>query len=77
MIPPPFRKEVRDADAEIPAIPIGKQESDFSAWIEESLEMSELAGKFRAINPYRGSLERHRFALLTVCDEFLTKSSDS
>lgn len=56
---------------------LGKQESDFSAWIEESLEMPELAGKFRAINPYRGSLERHRSALLTVCDEFLTKSSDS
>jgi hypothetical protein len=52
---------------------LGKRESDFSAWIEESLEMPELAVKLRAINPYRGSLERHRSALLTVCDEFLEK----
>jgi hypothetical protein len=35
--------------------------------------MPELAGKMRAINPYWGSLERHRSALLTVCDEFLEK----
>ena len=39
-------------------------------------QMPELAEKFRAINPYRGSLERHRSALLTVCDEFLGKGSD-
>ena len=56
---------------------LSKQEGDFSAWIEESLDMPELAGKLRAINPYRGSLERHRSALLTVCDEFLAKHSDS
>jgi len=52
---------------------LGRRESDFSTWIGESLEMPELAGKLRAINPYRGSLERHRSALLTVCDEFLEK----
>jgi hypothetical protein len=52
---------------------LGKPESDFSAWIGESLKMPELAGKMRAINPYWGSLERHRSALLTVCDEFLEK----
>lgn len=37
--------------------------------------MPELAEKFRAINPYRGSLERHRSALLTVCDEYIVKGS--
>ena len=52
---------------------LGERESDFSAWIEESLKMPELAVKLRAINPYRGSLELHRSALLTVCDEFLEK----
>jgi hypothetical protein len=52
---------------------LGKPESDFSAWIGESLKMPELAGKMRTINPYWGSLERHRSALLTVCDEFLEK----
>jgi hypothetical protein len=34
--------------------------------------MPELADKLRTINPYLGSLERVRSALLTVCDEFLT-----
>jgi hypothetical protein len=52
---------------------LGKRESDFSVWIGENLQMPELAGKLRAINPYLGSLERHRSALLTVCDEFLEK----
>jgi len=50
-----------------------REESDFSAWIRQSLGMPELADKLRAINPYLGSLERLRSALLTVCDEFLAK----
>ena len=52
---------------------LGREESDFSAWISESLGMPELANKLRLLNPYRGSLERHRSALLTVCDEYLDK----
>jgi len=50
-----------------------QEESDFSAWIDHSLGMPELAQKLRAINPYLGSLERVRSALLTVCDEFLSR----
>ena len=50
-----------------------QEESDFSAWIDQSLGMPELAEKLRAINPYLGSLERVRSALLTVCDEFLSR----
>ena len=49
------------------------EESDFSAWIHQSLGMPELAKQLRAINPYLGSLERVRSALLTVCDEFLSR----
>lgn len=49
------------------------EESDFSEWIRQSLGMPELAEKLRAINPYLGSLERLRSALLTVCDEFLAR----
>jgi hypothetical protein len=49
------------------------EDSDFSAWIQHSLGMPELADKLRAINPYLGSLERVRSALLTVCDEFLSQ----
>jgi hypothetical protein len=50
-----------------------QEESDFSAWIEHSLGMPELAQQLRAINPYLGSLERVRSALLTVCDDFLKR----
>ncbi|HEY3476851.1 MAG TPA: DUF5752 family protein [Anaerolineales bacterium] len=49
------------------------EESDFSAWIQHSLGMPDLAEKLRTINPYLGSLERVRSALLTVCDEFLNR----
>jgi len=49
------------------------EESDFSAWIHDGLGMPDLAEKLRAINPYLGSLERVRSALLTVCDEFLNR----
>lgn len=50
-----------------------REESDFSAWIRQSLGMPELAEKLRIINPYLGSLERLRSALLTIFDEFLAK----
>jgi hypothetical protein len=49
------------------------EDSDFSAWIQHSLGMPELAHKLRAINPYVGSLERVRSALLTACDEHLSR----
>lgn len=52
-----------------------REESDFSAWIRQSLGMPELAEKLRIINPYLGSLERLRSALLTIFDEFLAKES--
>lgn len=50
-----------------------QEESDFAAWIEQSLGMPELAQQLQAINPYLGSLERVRSALLTVCDDFLKR----
>jgi len=52
-----------------------REESDFSAWIRQGLGMPELAEKLRIINPYLGSLERLRSALLTIFDEFLAKES--
>ena len=52
-----------------------REESDFSAWIRQGLGMPELAEKLRIINPYLGSLERLRSALLTTFDEFLAKES--
>lgn len=49
-----------------------RTESDFSAWIRQGLGLSALAEKLQSINPYLGSLERLRSALLTTVDDFLT-----
>lgn len=48
-----------------------RQETDFSYWIHESLGLPELAQRIRVMNPYVGSLERLRSALLAAFDEFL------
>lgn len=48
-----------------------REESDFTAWIRQSLGLPELADKLRTINPYLGSLERVRSALLMATDQFL------
>ena len=75
-------REFRDAlgDVEVSAIyfhmfearhRLKREENDFSAWIRQSLRFPDLAEKIQAINPYMGSLERLRSALLTTCDEFL------
>lgn len=53
---------------------LGREESDFSAWIRSGLGLHELADAIRAVNPYLGSLERLRSSLITVCDEFLTRA---
>lgn len=48
-----------------------REEGDFTAWIRQSLGLPELADKLRTINPYLGSLERVRSALLMATDQFL------
>lgn len=53
-----------------------REENDFSAWIRQSLQLPDLAERIRAINPYMGSLERLRSALLTACDDFLMLNPD-
>ncbi|HWF59779.1 MAG TPA: DUF5752 family protein [Nitrospira sp.] len=53
---------------------LGREESDFSAWIRSGLGLHELADCIRSINPYLGSLERLRSSLITACDEFLAKA---
>lgn len=80
-------REFRDVLADIDASAIyfhlhearmrlNRREGDFSVWLRESLEMSELADAVRAINPYLGSLERLRSKLLTTCDEFLKREGN-
>lgn len=53
---------------------LGREESDFSAWIRTGLGLHELADRIRSINPYLGSLERLRSSLITACDEFLGRA---
>lgn len=52
-----------------------REESDFLVWIGQNLGMPELAEALRTINPYSGSLERLRSALLAACDEFLARET--
>jgi hypothetical protein len=77
-----FRKIVTEVDASAlyfhmfeAHFRLGREENDFSAWIRSSLGLSTLADRIRAINPYLGSLERLRSALVIACDEFLAKTS--
>jgi Family of unknown function (DUF5752) len=52
---------------------LSSSENDFSEWALHSLGMPDLANRLRSINPYLGSLERLRSALIGVCDEFIAK----
>ena len=52
---------------------LNSSENDFSAWALQSLSMPDFADRLRSINPYLGSLERLRSALIGVCDEFIAK----
>ena len=55
---------------------LGSSGNDFSTWALESLGMPEFAHQLRSINPYLGSLERLRSALINVCVEFLAKDPE-
>jgi hypothetical protein len=75
-----FRRAL--ADVEVSAIyyhvfearhRLNSSENDFSAWALQSLGMPDLAHRLRSINPYLGSLERLRSALISLCDEFLAR----
>lgn len=56
---------------------LASSENDFSHWVLQSLGMPDLAHKLRSINPYLGSLERLRSALVSLCDEFLAREAIS
>jgi hypothetical protein len=75
-----FRRAL--ADVEVSAIyyhvfearhRLNSSENDFSAWALQSLGMPDLAHRLRSINPYVGSLERLRSALISLCDEFIAR----
>ncbi len=44
---------------------------DFAVWVEEGLQVPELAQRLRNIHPYNFSLEQLRDRLVEICDTFL------
>ncbi|MFQ5802344.1 MAG: DUF5752 family protein [Candidatus Methylomirabilales bacterium] len=48
-----------------------RRSGDFTVWVEEALQMPELAQRIRAIDPYIFSLEQLRSRLVEACDKFL------
>jgi len=51
---------------------LGRGQNDFAAWLEDALDLPDLAAKLRAVDPYAGSLERARTRLIQLCDEALS-----
>ncbi len=51
----------------------GRRNGDFSIWLEEELNLPELAERIKRLDPYMYSLETLRKRLLCLCDEFLKK----
>ena len=79
-------QEFRDALLEVDASAIyfhliearmrlGRNRSDFPAWVERGLGLPALAAKIQAMDPYAGSLERSRSRLVQLCDEALAEGA--
>jgi len=53
-----------------------RRRNDFSAWLQDSLDLPVLAAKVQALDPYIGGLERVRSQMLTYCDLALVRGQD-
>ncbi len=53
-----------------------RRRNDFSAWLQDSLDLPVLAAKVQALDPYIGGLERVRAQILLYCDAVLAKGRD-
>lgn len=51
----------------------GRRKGDFTIWLEEELDLPELAERMKRLDPYMYSLEALRKTLSCLCDEFLEK----
>jgi hypothetical protein len=54
---------------------LGRRMGDFALWIEEQLELPELAKKISKIDFYMTSLESIRHRIIKLCDEVLEKET--
>jgi len=50
---------------------LGKKQDDFSRWVEEQLNLPDLAAKIAKLDFYMTSLETIRHRLIKLCDEVL------
>ena len=54
---------------------LGRRNGDFAIWIEQQLELPELAEKIAHLDPYMTSLESIRDRIIRLCDEFLERGA--
>jgi hypothetical protein len=54
---------------------LGRRMGDFALWIEEQLDLPDLAQKISRLDFYMGSLESVRHQIIKLCDEALEKEN--
>jgi hypothetical protein len=77
-----FRKILAAVDASViyyhnfeAILRLGRRKGDFALWIEEQLELPELAKKISNLDFYMISLESIRQRIIKLCDEVLVKET--
>ncbi len=75
-----FREMIASVDASViyyhtfeAILRLGRRKGDFAIWIEEQLDLPELADKITRLDPYMTSLESIRHRIIKLCDEYLER----
>ena len=55
---------------------LGRKKGDFAIWIEEQLDLPQLADEIAKLNTYTSTLERIRDRVINICDTFLEKRGE-
>ena len=77
-----FRKILATVDASVvyyhnfeAILRLGRRKGDFAFWIEEQLDLPELAQKISRVDFYMTSLESVQHQIIKLCDEVLKKET--
>jgi len=77
-----FRKILSTVDASVvyyhnfeAILRLGRRKGDFALWIEEQLDLPDLAQKISRLDFYMTSLESIRHRIIELCDEALVKET--
>ncbi len=77
-----FRERLASVDASViyyhtfeAVLRLGRRKGDFAIWVEEQLDLPELAGKLARLDPYMTSLESVRHLIIKLCDGFLERGA--